>query len=153
MGVGNSTATSAKRLSSPASSSTLSAGPRRTPSRPACVDQCSGLARSSGHGTITPEASGGAPGSCPQWRQSSRTISRRRSTQRIDALLEGRHPDAAVGVDEALALDAPLPVDLDDALESGGHGMLTHRRPDHLAERGEAVHRTAEGDLIPLLAM
>src|SRR5450755_3163021 len=85
--------------------------------------------------------------------QSSATISRCRSTRRIDALLERAHADAAIGVYEALALVAPLAIDIDDALYGIGHGALRHGGTDHLAQCGEAVHRAAEGDLIPLLAV
>src|SRR3984957_3419882 len=144
---------SAQRSSSAVRSSILSAGEMRTPSRPCRADHVSKLARSSFRGTITPCALLAAPGSSSKCRQSSATISRRLSTRRIDTLLEGCEADAAIGVDEALAVVAPLAVHLDDALDGFRHGAVRDRGPDHLTQGGKAVDRAAERDLIPLLAV
>src|ERR1700722_3157750 len=144
---------SAQRSSSAVKSSILSAGAMGTPSGPGRADHALKLARSSCKGTITPCVPLAAPGSSSRCRQLSATISRRLSTRRIDALLEGCEADAAIGVDQALAVVAPFAVHLDDALDGFRHGALRHRRPDHLTQGGEAVDRAAERDLIPLLAV
>src|SRR5215469_17457691 len=80
-------------------------------------------------------------------------MSRRRRMCRIGALPEGCEADPAHGVDEALAILAQVAVGLDDALERRCDLVLCDRGPDHLAERGEAVRRAAEADLVPLLAV
>src|SRR5215475_4982521 len=72
---------------------------------------------------------------------------------RIGVLPEGREPDAAHGVDEAFLLGAQRSIDVHDALDRGGDLTLRYRRSDDFTERGEAVGRAAETDLVPLLAM
>src|SRR4051812_40978686 len=80
-------------------------------------------------------------------------MSRCRRSLRIDAFLERLHTQATYRVDEQLLIEAPLPIDLDDARNGFGHLALPDRRPDHLAERGAAVDRAAERKLVPLLAV
>src|SRR5579883_590950 len=72
---------------------------------------------------------------------------------RIGLLLERGDPEALHRVDEALALAAHAAVDLEDALEGRRDLALGDARADDLPERGEAVDRAAEGDLVPLLAV
>src|SRR4029077_1369435 len=78
---------------------------------------------------------------------------RRRRMCRIGARGERRDADAPHGVNEALVFGAQRPIALDDALDCPGDLALPHRRPDDLAERGEAVGGAAEADLVPLLAV
>src|SRR5690242_16762124 len=71
----------------------------------------------------------------------------------IHALSERLDADAAHGLQEFLAFLASLDVDIKDARDGLGHLGLRHRRPDHLAERGDATGRTTDGDLVPLQAV
>src|SRR5947207_6509348 len=73
--------------------------------------------------------------------------------RRIGALLEGRKAHAAQRVDEALALGTQRAIQLDDSLDGRCDFALRYRGTDDLTERGEAVRRAAEGDLVPLLAV
>src|SRR5947207_6813444 len=72
--------------------------------------------------------------------------------RRIGALPERLETYAAQRIDEALAVGAQRPIRLDDALDGRGDFAVRHRRADDLAERGEAVRRAAERDLVPLPA-
>src|SRR2546430_9721183 len=73
--------------------------------------------------------------------------------RRIGALPEGPEAHAAQGVDEAFALGAQGAIHLDHSLDGRRDFVLRHRRTDDFTERGEAVRRAAEGDLVPLLAV
>src|SRR5690348_17820340 len=71
----------------------------------------------------------------------------------IDALLERLEPQSAHGVEETLVLVAVLDVDVDQSRDDVGHVVRREGRSDHLAERRRLALRTADRDLIPLLAV
>src|SRR5918999_971272 len=92
-------------------------------------------------------------GASSRYCQSSSTISRRRSSLRIHALLERLHADATHGVDERLVLMALLAIDSHDARNGLGNLALPHGRADDFAQSRETVDRAPNRDLVPLLTM
>src|SRR5690606_5813536 len=79
--------------------------------------------------------------------------SRKRRTSAIDRLLERFHADAAVGVDEPFAGLADLPVALDRAFDSIDNPFLVETGAGDLGLRRVLVARTAEQQLVVLLAL
>src|SRR5574343_1539690 len=71
----------------------------------------------------------------------------------IHALLERLDADTAYGFDEALAVLALLDVQGHDLFKCSGHIRLCERRADHLADGSVVALATAQGDLVPLLAV
>src|ERR1700733_11679122 len=141
---------SANRGNTSAKLSTLSEGAKRTPRRPDRASQASVSFRSSASGTITGSAS---VTSSPKRRHSSARTSCRFRMRRIGALLERLDAYPMDHVHESLAVVPLGAIDLHDPLDGCRNFVLRHRRPDHLAERGKAVHRAAQRNLVPLLAV
>src|SRR5207253_11336235 len=73
---------------------------------------------------------------------------------RVDPLLDWRHADAPVGVQERFVLaGALLEIDVDDPLDGAGDVGAIDRRAGAIAERGVVLGAAAERDLVPLLAL
>ena len=70
----------------------------------------------------------------------------------IELLLEGRLAEAAIGVEEALSVLAPVEIDIEDRLHRIDDALGREGRADDVADAGILVGAAAEGHLIELLA-
>src|SRR5687767_2831256 len=148
----NSIAISPTRVKSFFSSATGSVGPMRTPRRPSHNHHCSRSAFQRANGRIS--ARSRPTGSSSAYRHSSRTTSRCLMRRRIHFGLEGSDADATEGIEEPFLFLPMLDENIDDAFDGLGDVGVRDGRADHLAERRVvAAGRTAEGDLVPLLAV
>src|SRR5580692_8470511 len=72
----------------------------------------------------------------------------------IDPLLEWFDTDAPHRVDKALIVTTALSdVDLEQPRDGVGHLLFRHRRADDIPQRRRSGGRSADGDLVPLLAV
>src|SRR5215813_7340486 len=148
---GNSRAITASRSRSPAICSTKSAALRRTPreSRRGSISPRSSCQRARLM-IIAPSAGSGSPSA--MCRKESATLTPSLMSG-IELLLERGQAEAAIGVEEALALLAAVEIDIDDRLHRIDDAVGGEGRADDVADAGVLVGAAAEGDLVELLAL
>src|SRR5689334_5013136 len=153
---GNSRAITASRSRSPAICSTKSPALRRTPtrrppsrSRPGSISPRSSCQRA--RLTMTaPSVGSGSPSAT--WRKGSATLTPFLMSG-IELLLEWGQAEAAIGVEEALALLAAVEIDIDDRLHRIDDAVGGEGRADDVTNAGVLVGVAAERDLVELLAL